>query len=112
MEEGFSLAEVVELWYGNSGWADTPSPLLSGQADDVLPTLESFILVEETTEGRHLVANPYFFMVDTAGQQLPYINEQDELYVPDKEVRNLKITNGEVDYKVQAIFIDDFPSFL
>lgn len=111
MEEGFTLDEVAELWYGNSDWTDTPSPLLSGQAEDVIPTLESFILVEETTEGRRLVANPYFFMVDTAGQQLPYINEQDELYVPDKEVRNLKITNGEVDYKVQSIFIDDFPLY-
>ncbi len=110
-EEGFSVDQVAELWYGNSDWTDTPSPLLSGESDDVIPTLESFILVEETTEGRHLVANPYFFMVDTAGQQLPYINEQDELYVPDKEVRNLKITNGEVDYKVQSIFIDDFPLY-
>jgi peptide/nickel transport system substrate-binding protein len=31
--------------------------------------------------------------------------------VPDKEVRNLKITNGEVDYKQQAVFIEDFPLY-
>ncbi|MFQ5401205.1 MAG: ABC transporter substrate-binding protein [Anaerolineae bacterium] len=108
MAEGMTLPEVGELYYGNSDWTDTPSPLLSGEADDVLPTLESHILVEETTEGRHLVANPYYYMVDTVGNQLPYINEQDELYVPDSEVRNLKITNGEVDYKVQSIDIVDF----
>jgi peptide/nickel transport system substrate-binding protein len=110
-EEDMSLAEVAELYYGNSDWTDTPSPLLGGQADDVLPTLESHILVEESTEGRHLVANPYFFMVDTVGNQLPYINEQDELYVPDSEVRNLKIANGEVDYKVQSIDIIDYPLY-
>lgn len=110
-EAGMSLPEVAELYYGNSDWTDTPSPLLGGQADDVLPTLESHILVEENTEGRHLVANPYYFMVDTAGNQLPYINEQDELYVPDAEVRNLKIANGEVDYKVQSIDIIDFPLY-
>jgi peptide/nickel transport system substrate-binding protein len=110
-EEGMSLPEVAEVYYGNSDWTDTPSPLLGGQADDVLPTLESHILVEETTEGRHLVANPYFFMVDTAGNQLPYINEQDELYIPDAEVRNLKITNGEVDYKTQSIDIIDYPLY-
>lgn len=110
-ENGMSLAEVADIYYGGSDWKDVPSPLLSGAADDVLPTLESYILVEESTEGRHLVANPYFFMVDTAGQQLPYINEQDELYVPDDEVRNLRITNGEVDYKVQSIFITDFPLY-
>jgi len=106
--EGMTLGEVAELYYGNSDWTDTPSPLLGGQADDVLPTLESHILVEETTEGRHLVANPYYFAVDTVGNQLPYINEQDELYVPDVEVRNLKIANGEVDYKVQSINISNF----
>jgi len=109
--EGMAFADVASLYYGNSDWKDVPSPLLAGEADDVLPTLESYILVEETTEGRRLVANPYFFMVDTAGQQLPYINEQSELYIPDKEVRNLKITNGEVDYKVQSVFIDDFPLY-
>jgi peptide/nickel transport system substrate-binding protein len=109
--EGMAFADVADLYYGNSDWKDVPSPLLSGAADDVLPTLEAYILVEETTEGRRLVANPYFFMVDTAGQQLPYIDQQSELYIPDKEVRNLKITNGEVDYKVQSVFIDDFPLY-
>ncbi len=106
--EGMTLAEAASLYYGNSDWKDVPSPLLGGSADDVMPTLESHILVEETTEGRRFVANPYYYMVDTAGNQLPYINEQSELYVPDAEVRNLKITNGEVDYKVQSINISDF----
>jgi peptide/nickel transport system substrate-binding protein len=105
---GMTISEVAEGYYGNSDWTDTPSLLLGGSADDVIPTLESHILVEETTEGRHLVANPYYFAVDTVGNQLPYINEQDELYIPESEVRNLKITNGEVDYKVQSIGIEDF----
>jgi len=109
--DGMSFVDAVKLYYGLSDWTDVPSPLLSGEADDVKPTLESFILVDETTEGRHFVANPYFYMVDTVGNQLPYISEQDELYVPDTEVRNLKITNGEVDYKVQAISIIDYPLY-
>ena len=109
--DGMDFVDAVKLYYGLSDWTDVPSPLLSGEADDVKPTLESHILVEETTEGRHFVANPYYFVVDTAGNQLPYINEQDELYVPDPEVRNLKITNGEVDYKVQAISIIDYPLY-
>ena len=109
--DGMDFVDAVTLYYGLSDWTDVPSPLLSGEADDVKPTLESHILVEETTEGRHFVANPYFFMVDTAGNQLPYINEQDEIYVPDAEVRNLKITNGEVDYKVQSISIIDYPLY-
>lgn len=109
--EGMSLDEVAEVFYGNSDWKDVPSPLLSGQADHVLPTLESHILVQENTEGRRLVANPYFHVVDTVGNQLPYINEHNELYVPEAEVRNLKITNGEVDYKVQSVNILDYPLY-
>ena len=106
-----SWVDLVNRYYGGSDWKDVPSPLLSGTSDHVAPTLESHILVEETTEGRRLVANPYFFMVDTEGNQLPYINEIKEVYIPDDEVRNLKITNGEVDYKGQAVFVENFPLY-
>ncbi len=115
-EMGFaSGAEAIDFYYGGSDWKDVPSPLLkdSEKAEAtgtaVLPTLESHILIEDTSEGRKLVANPYFHMVDTAGNQLPYIPEIEELYVPDKEVQNLKIMNGEVVWKQQAIFLEDFP---
>jgi peptide/nickel transport system substrate-binding protein len=74
-----------------------------------VPTLESHIIISETTEGRHLVANPYFFQVDTAGNQLPYINEQDELFVGESEVRLLKLVNAEVDYKAQSLNLDYAP---
>jgi len=59
-----------------------------------------------------LVANPYFFQIDTAGQQLPYINEQDELFVGESEVRLLKLVNSEVDYKAQALNLDFAPLLL
>lgn len=108
-------AAAIKMYYGNSDWKDVPSPLLKdadkalkfGRA--VVPTLESHIVVEETAEGRKLVANPYFHMVDTAGNQLPYIPEIHESYVGDKEVQNLKIMNGEVVWKQQAVFLEDFP---
>ncbi len=108
-------AEAVDFYYGGSDWKDVPSPLLKDAARAeavgryVVPTLESYIVVEETSEGRKLVANPYFHQVDTAGNQLPYINEIVETYVADKEVQNLKIMNGEVVWKQQAVFLEDFP---
>ncbi|TCP60511.1 peptide/nickel transport system substrate-binding protein [Rhodovulum bhavnagarense] len=108
-------AEAVNFFYGNSDWKDVPSPLMK-DADKVaaigtavMPTLESHIVVEENTEGRHLVANPYFHMVDTAGNQLPYISEINEEYVPEREVVNLRIMNGEVTWKQQAMQLNDFP---
>ena len=114
-ENGYA---VIAAYYGNSDWTDTPSPLLSN-ADKVanmpkavMPTLESYITVKDTTEGRHYVANPYFFMVDTAGNQLPYINEQDELYINENEVRLLKLVNAEVDYKSQSLQLPSAPMLM
>lgn len=115
-DAGFASAkEALGFYYAGSDWKDVPTPLLKeaekarkvGRA--VTPTLESHIVVAENAEGRKLVANPYFHMVDTAGQQLPYINEISETYVSDKAVQNLKIMNGEVVWKQQAIFLEDFP---
>jgi len=111
-ENGYA---AVAAYYGSSDWMDTPTPMLShpnlvaGLPADTVPTLESHIIISETTEGRHLVANPYFFQVDTAGNQLPYINEQDELFVGESEVRLLKLVNAEVDYKSQSLNLDDAP---
>ena len=110
--------EVISAYYGNSDWMDTPTPLLNSPDKlgnlpaDVMPTLASHIYVTDTTEGRHLVANPYFHQVDTAGNQLPYIPEQDEVYINDNEVRLLKLVNAEVDYKSQALQLADAPVLL
>ncbi len=109
---------VIAAYFGNSDWTDTPSPLLNSPDKvaklpaDVQPTLESFITVTDTTEGRHYVANPYFFMVDTQGNQLPYINEQDEVYINENETRVLKLVNSEVDYKAQSLQLAAVPILL
>jgi peptide/nickel transport system substrate-binding protein len=110
--------DAIKAYYGNSDWTDTPSPLLSrpeiagNLPQPVVPTLESHIYITDTTEGRHLVANPYFHQVDPKGQQLPYISEQDELYKNDNEVRLLSIINGDVDYKAQSLQLASAPALL
>jgi peptide/nickel transport system substrate-binding protein len=114
-EDGYA---VIAAYYGSSDWMDTPTPMLTSRDKlskmpaDTVPTLESHILIAESTEGRHLVANPYFHMVDTLGNQLPYISEQDEIFVGESEVRLLKLINGEVSYKAQALNLDYAPMLL
>ena len=109
-ENGYAL---IKAYYGNSDWTDTGTPMLNSPdkvaklPKDTLPTLESHIMSKQTTEGRHLVANPYFFVVDTAGHQLPYINEEDETFANENEVRLLKLINGEVTYKAQSLSLPD-----
>ncbi|QGX99647.1 ABC transporter substrate-binding protein [Roseovarius faecimaris] len=110
--------DAIKAYYGNSDWTDTPTPMLSkpdlvgGLPKHTHPTLESHIYIGDTTEGRQLVANPYFHQVDPTGQQLPYISEQDEVYINDNEVRILKIVNGEVDYKSQSLQLASAPILL
>ncbi len=110
--------EVLSNYYGNSDWTDTPTPMLRSPDKagnlpaDTVPTLESHILISETTEGRHLVANPYFHQVDTAGNQLPYVSEQDEIFVNEDEVRLLKLVNAEADFKAQSLQLSTAPLLL
>ncbi|WP_349359548.1 ABC transporter substrate-binding protein [Stappia sp.] len=118
-ELGFETGyELIALYYSGSDWKDVPSPRLKAPEAvaklpaAVVPTLESHIVVEDTTEGRRLVANPFFHMVDTAGNQLPYVSEIAETYAPDNEVRLLKLINGEVDYKAQSVALPDAPTLL
>ena len=114
-ENGYA---AIAAYYGSSDWMDTPTPMLTNSDKLAIlplhahPTLESHIVIAESTEGRHFVANPYFYMVDTAGNQLPYINEQDEVFVGNAEVRLLKLMNGEVSFKQQALNLDHAPLLL
>lgn len=114
-ENGYA---VISAYYGNSDWTDTPTPFLAHPdkvaklPKAVMPTLESHITVAETTEGRHYVANPYFHMVDTAGNQLPYISEMDEVHINENQVRILKLVNAEVDYKSQSVQLPSAPILL
>ncbi len=114
-EDGY---DAIRAYYGSSDWTDTPTPMLSrpeiaeGLPKSTHPTLESHIYITDTTEGRRLVANPYFHQVDVTGQQLPYIGEQDEVYINDNEVRILKLVNGEVDYKSQSVRLESAPLLL
>ena len=58
------------------------------------------------------MANPYFHQVDPTGKQLPYISEQDEVYINDPQVGVLKLVNAEVDYKSQSLQLIDAPLLL
>ena len=110
--------DVLSAYFGNSDWMDTATPMLKAPDKvaklpaNATPTLESHVIIKESPEGRHFVANPYFFMVDTQGNQLPYISEQDETYANDNQVRILKMINGEIDFKSQSLQLPSVPILL
>jgi len=64
------------------------------------PTLTSWMCVEnEPGLSRLSVRNPYYYAVDTSGNQLPYIDYVSETVVADKETQVLTLLNGEIDFR-------------
>lgn len=65
-----------------------------------LPTLNPWILTVPYGAGDRVVAqrNPYYWKVDTAGNQLPYIDRVNFVRLDDTQLMLLKATNGEFDF--------------
>jgi len=55
--------------------------------------------------------NPYYFKVDTQGQQLPYIDKLASTQVNDMEAITLKITTGEVDFQRESTALVNMPLY-
>ena len=61
------------------------------------PTLDSHVLVEANANERVYLANPFFHQVDTAGQQLPYINAHVERVTASVANAKRALQNGDSD---------------
>lgn len=56
-----------------------------------------------------LVRNPYYFAVDTAGNQLPYIDEVRFRFFSDAETLNFSAVAGEFDFQARHINMTNYP---
>jgi len=91
-------------------WNKWKDAIVSGPYGMEVPTLESHIMKEElNTQRRVFIANPYYFKIDTAGNQLPYIDIHHERFL-EKQLWPLEIMNGNVDQKSQNMPLDIFPT--
>lgn len=88
-------------------WMDAQTLTATGLE---IPTLESHVLeIEPTTEQRLFKANPYYFKVDSAGQQLPYIDRVHERFL-NADLQLLAILNSEIDFKAQGTTLQNYPT--
>jgi len=76
-----------------------------------LPTLASYRLTKKSSNRHVYERNPYFWMVDSAGNQLPYIEKIETDILSDVEVLNGKIMSGEVDFAAYFADIRNYPMF-
>ncbi len=87
-------------------WNKWKDAVVAGPEGVKVPTLESHYLIEvPTTQRRLFIANPYYFKVDTAGNQLPYVDYHYERFL-EKQLWPLEIMNGNVDMKAQNMPLD------
>lgn len=69
---------------------------LGSETDPYAPTLNTYVFVREDSFGnKYYERNPYFFKVDTAGNQLPYADTLRSILVEDLQVQDLKAISGE-----------------
>lgn len=62
------------------------------------PTLRSFMLTKKGLDYLILERNPYYWQIDTAGNQLPYIDRIYVGVVQNVEMMNMKAITGEADF--------------
>ncbi len=67
-----------------------------GAQDTGMPVLEPWRPTNNTSQAQEYERNPYYFRVDTDGNQLPYVDKMVIEYVANAEVENLKVTSGQV----------------
>ena len=75
------------------------------------PTLRAWMDVIGMEETFHITErNPYYWKVDTEGNQLPYIDEWRRETVSSTEIIKLKIMAGEIDFQSREIYgVSNFP---
>ncbi len=97
--------EGYEFWYqAFRAHADiTPA-----QTDLNLPTLNPWMIVQRNPSRIVLERNPYFCAVDTAGNQLPYI-DRIVVDVVERETLVIKATSGELDFAGMSLEVTDTP---
>ena len=65
----------------------------------------------DSAGNRYYERNPYYWKVDTAGNQLPYADGQTRMLVESTELWSLKVVAGEYDYAAQHTSVDTYPVY-
>ena len=82
------------------------------QPDTGLPVVAAWALDTVAPTHRTFVRNPYYLAVDTAGNQLPYIDSITRRLVGDAETLKLQVVAGEFDINWREVSGDDYPLLL
>ena len=74
-----------------------------------VPTLRPYRVIGRTIQMLRLERNPYYFKVDPAGNQLPYIDRVDVEVMDNQEVVTARAANGQLDFATFDLRTQDIP---
>ncbi len=77
-----------------------------------VPTMGPWHIVKSVPEGSVLERNAYYYKVDTAGNQLPYIDKVNATIFNESGTLALKMVAGEYDYQDWSTTVADYPAFV
>jgi peptide/nickel transport system substrate-binding protein len=98
---------------GFDNWVNLFKDKNTWQRNPDLPVLTPWKTVNPiTTDNWVLDRNPYYFGVDTEGNQLPYIDRISMTLAENLEVLNLRAIAGEYDYQARHISLANLPVLL
>ena len=102
----FGVETWEDLWGERNGkaesiWINPDRPVLGPWVIATPPPAETMVFER----------NPYYFAVDTAGNQLPYIDRIEHRLFQDKETMKLWAAQGQIDLQWRHLSISDFPFF-
>ncbi|MCR6669378.1 MAG: ABC transporter substrate-binding protein [archaeon YNP-WB-040] len=88
-----------------SNWEQTQASSIG------FPVLTPWRLVKASGGIYEWERNPYYFKVDTAGNQLPYIDKLISIQVQDAEMANMKVLTGEVNFLRESTALIKLPLY-
>lgn len=98
----FNVAAWTDLW-GSKGaatawWSNPDLPVLTAWKVETPPPADTVVMVR----------NPYYYAVDQAGNQLPYIDRIEHRLFQDPETLNLMIAQGQLDMQDRHLSLANY----
>ena len=99
-EKGFGT--WMAMYDALRGWGNEDAPQV--------PTLRAYKVVRRTPTKMRLERNPYYFKIDPAGQQLPYIDEIDAaIQLENSQMITFQAATGQLDFAAFAMETQNIP---
>ena len=92
-------------WFQNYGQKRNPDQ------NAAVPTLRAYVATEDTPDTTFLSRNPYFWQMDSEGNQLPYVDEIAAVRVADLAMQDAKIISGQLDFAGFSTSIQNYSTY-